>query len=523
MGKFFDILTYGFLILMSYLIGTDIGTLGTKTVLVDQYGKVIANAFKEYDVITPSQGWAEQWPQVWSEATYHTISETIKKSKVDPKDIAGACISSLYGGSGIPVDRNYTAIRPCIIWADRRAKEECRMITEDIGVDPIFKVTGNIIDPYYGYTKMIWIREKEPVHWSKIRHIETPNGYCIRQITGIENIDYSSAGNYGGIFDIKSRRWSSKMMDELGIPATFFPEKIHSSDEVVGEVTGEGSRLTGLPTGTPICAGGIDASVSALAGGAVEDGDLAAMLGTSMCNGFISHEPRISPKMINFPYVVKGEEYLYSFTGIATAGFCVRWFRDQLGFQEVTRADETGVDAYTLLDNLAEKAPIGSDELIFMPHMMVGERAPYWDDNIRGGYLGLTLYHTRAHLFRAILEGVAYAIKYSLESAWGIGIRINRATLVDGGAKSRLWRQIIADVTGVSMSYIPDSIGAPMGDAMLAGLGTGVIDDYKIIEKWIGDKVPMKPNTNNSKEYNKFYEIYKTSIESTREVYRSMT
>ena len=507
---------------MSYLLGTDIGTLGTKSVLVDVEGKVKAHSFKEYDVLTPNQGWAEQWPQVWSEATYRTINETIKKSRVNPKDIVGVSISSLYGGSGIPVDRNYTAIRPCIIWADRRSKKECRKLIDEFGIDHIFDVTGNIVDPYYGYTKMIWIRENEPVHWGKIRHFETPNGYCIRQITGVENIDYSSAGNYGGIFDIHKRRWSDSMMTELGIPTDFFPAQIHSSEEVVGEVTREGSRLTGLAKGTSICAGGIDASVSALAGGAVDDGDLASMLGTSMCNGFISHKPRLTQKMINFPYVVKGEEYLYSFTGISTAGFCVRWFRDQLGLQEVKAAEQTGEDAYRLLDNLAEKAPLGSDSLIFMPHMMVGERAPYWDENLRGGYLGLTVYHSRAHMFRSILEGVAYAIRYSLEAAWDAGIKINRATLVDGGAKSKLWRQIIADVTSVNMSYIPNSVGAPMGDAILAGLGTGELNDFKVIEKWIGEKVPMKPDPENLKKYQKYYDLYKKSLASMRQVYKDM-
>ncbi|MBN2336214.1 FGGY-family carbohydrate kinase [Candidatus Bathyarchaeota archaeon] len=507
---------------MSYLIGTDIGTMGTKTVLVDPEGKVLANSFREYGVLTPMQGWAEQWPQVWAEATYATIRETVQRSKVGPKEIAGACVSSLYGGSGIPVDRNYTVIRPCLIWADRRATDECRWVEEKIGRDALFEATGNVIDPYYGYTKMLWIRDKEPLHWSKVHRFETPNGYCIRQLTGAENIDYSSAGNYGGVFDIHRRTWSAEMMEELGIPADFFPDKIHSSDEVVGEISDVGARLTGLAKGTPLCAGGIDAAVSALAGGAIKDGDLASMLGTSMCNGFISHKPRFSPRMINFPYVVNGREYLYSFTGIATAGFCVRWFRDNLGVKEMTKEKETGEDAYKQLDTLARGAPIGSGSLVFMPHMMVGERAPYWDEQIRGGFLGLTTYHTRAHMFRAVLEGVAYAMRYSIEAAWETGIKINRATLVDGGAQSPLWRQIIADVTGVEMSYIPGAQGAPLGDAMLAGLGTGVIGDHKVIEDWIGEKVPMKPKPSSVKKYRRFYELYKQCLESTRPLFKAM-
>jgi xylulokinase len=370
---------------------------------------------------------------------------------------------------------------------------------------------------------MLWIKEKEPKHWEKIHRFETPNAYCIRQLTGVENIDYSSSGNYGGIFNIHSRDWSIEMMEELGIPREFFPEKINSSEEVVGEITETGAKLTGLVKGTPVCAGGIDAAVSALAGGAIRDGDLASMLGTSMCNGFISHEPRLSSKMINFPYVVKGRQYLYSFTGIATAGFCVRWFRDNLGTLEMEKENETGEDAYEQLDRLAESAPIGSDNLIFMPHMMVGERAPYWDEHIRGGFLGLTTFHTRAHMFRAVLEGVAYAMRYSIEAAHETGIEIKRAMLVNGGAKSSLWRQIITDVTGVDMSYLLGSQGAPLGDAMLAGLGTGVITDHNVIEEWIGEKLAMRPDPKNSGKYDRYYELYKQCLDATDLIYKTMS
>ncbi len=507
---------------LNYLVGTDIGTLGTKTVVVDSEGHIKGSSFKEYGVITPKQGWAEQWPEVWDSTANETMKTAIEKAKINSGDIAGAAISSLYGGSGIPLDSEMKPIRPCIIWADRRATDECRWLRDNIGAEALFNVTGNVIDPYYGYTKMLWIKNKEPGNWRRIHRFETPNAYIIRGLTGEESVDYSSAGNYGGLFDIHRRDWSPEMMGEIGVPRRFFPEKIISSEDVVGEVTAEGSKASGLPRGTPVCAGGIDASVSALAGGAIEDGDLASMLGTSMCNGFISHTPRLSPRMINFPYVVKGRQYTYGFTGIATAGFSVHWFRDELGQKEKEAEKVTGVDAYKQLDELAAKVPIGSDDLIFLPHLMVGERAPYWDEHLRGGFLGLSVYHSRAHMFRAVLEGVAYAMRYSLEAAWETGIKVNRATLVDGGARSPLWRQIIADVTGVPMSYIPGAQGAPLGDAILAGLGTGTISDHKVIEDWIPEKVPMKPNSDNVKAYQHFYELYKISLEVSRPLFREM-
>jgi xylulokinase len=505
---------------ITYLIGTDIGTLGTKTVLVDLDGNLISQAYMEYDVITPCQGWAEQWPSIWAKAAFWTIKETINRSKIDPGNVNGLAISSLYGGSGIPIDRKMNPIRPCIIWADRRATKECRWIKEEIGQKPIFEITGNVIDPYYGFTKMLWIKRNEPKNWKKIYRFETPNSYCIRLITGEENIDYSSAGNYGGIFNIHKRFWSEEMMEELGIPKDFFPSNILSSEEIVGEITREGSNLTGLKVGTPVCAGGIDASISALAGGALNHGDLASMLGTSMCNGFISHEPKYSPKMITFPYVVNGRKFLSSFTGISTAGFSVRWFRDQLGREEINIGKELNISPYRLLDEKAKEIPIGSDNLLFLPHLMIGERAPYWDDYLRGGFIGLTVYHTRAHLFRAILEGVAYAMKYSIEAASETGIKINRATLVNGGARSPLWRQIISDVVGIEMSYIPNSKEAPIGDAILAGFGTRVLRDHSVIEEWIGEKVSIIPNIDNFEKYEKFYKLYKRILKQLKPIYK---
>ena len=479
---------------LTYLVGTDIGTLGTKSVLVDHEGKVLSTAFVEYGVLTPKQGWAEQWPEIWAQAAFQTIDKVVERAGVNPTDVLGICVSSLYGGSGIPCDNEMKSLRPCIIWADRRATEECRLIKNEIGVEEIFRVTGNVVDPYYGYTKMLWIKRHEPEVWSQIHSFVTPNAYCIYSLTGVESVDLSSAGNYGGIFDIQKRDWSEEMMEELGIPRAFFPEEILASEEVVGEVTLEGSGLTGLRPGTPVCAGGIDAPMSALGGGAILAGDLASMLGTSMCNGFISHEPKLSPRLVNFPYVVNGRRILYSFTGVVTAGYCVRWFRDELGLLERALAPNLGDDAYHLLDLEAERVPPGSDGVIFLPHMMVGERAPYWDDNLRGAFLGLSIFHSRPHLFRAVLEGVAYAMRYSIEAAMDAGLPINRVTLVDGGAKSALWRQIIADVTGLEMEYIPDAIGAPLGDAFLAGLGTSVIDGLHVIENWLGARVGVKPN-----------------------------
>jgi len=493
----------------NFLIGTDIGTLGTKSVLINLEGKVLASSYVEYGVLTPKPGWAEQWPDVWFNAVCETIKSVIKKSNVNPKEIAGVCISGLYGGAGVLLNKDMKVLRPVIIWADRRAVEETRWIKENIGEDEIFKVTGNIVDPYYGYVKLLWVKRNEPDVWNKIHLMLTPNAYCIYKLTGEIAMDHSSAGNFAGVYDIHKRKWSYEMMEALGFPPNIFPEKLCMSKDIVGEINEEGSRLTGLSKGTPVCAGGIDAPVSALSVGALEDGDLASMLGTSMCNGFIQDKLRLSKKLVNYPYVAYDDKKIYSFAGITTAGYCVRWFRDQVGLYEKEASQVIGLSAYQLLDLEAAKVKPGSDGLIFLPHMMIGERAPWWDENVRGCLIGLTVYHTRAHLFRSILEGVAYAIKYSIEVALKAGIPLRRIILVNGGARSPIWRRIIADVVNREICYIAKTEGAPLGDALLAGVGTGVLEKYEVINEWLQISEIVKPIEENAKVYEKYYEIFK--------------
>jgi xylulokinase len=505
---------------MTYLIGTDIGTLGTKSILVTIEGEITASAFEEYDVITLKPSWAEQRPEIWFDAVCKTIKSVLDTSKVESKDVEGVCISSLYGGSGIFCDKNMSPLRPCLIWADRRATSECEWVKEKIGEEEIFKTTGNVIDPYYGYTKMLYIKSKEPNIWNETKYIVTPNAYCIYRLTDSLSIDLSSAGNYGGIFNIHKRDWSEELMDELGISRSFFPENLLTSKDLVGEVTENGANLTGLQKGTPVMAGGIDAPVSALSSGAIYDGDLSCMLGTSMCNGFISDKLRLSPKLVNFPYVVRDKEMLYSFAGIVTAGYCIRWFRDQLGKQESEMADQLDLSSYAILDLEAQNILPGSEGLLFLPHLMVGERAPYWDDYVRGTLAGLTVYHTKAHIFRAFLEGISYAVKYSIEVALESGMRLNRSLLVNGGAKSALWRAIMADVTGRPMGYIAGAAGAPLGDALLAGVGCGALKDYTAIKDWVKITDNVEPNPKNRAVYDKYYKIFRRLDESIREVYR---
>ena len=262
--------------MMKYLIGTDIGTSGTKSILMDTQGRLIAQDLQEYDVLTPQPLWAEQWPDVWLDAAKRSIRNTVQKSGVSPADVAGICISGLYGGSGIPLDEQMEPVRPCLIWMDRRATVQQRWVEEHIDPEKLQRITHNGTDPYYGYLKILWIRDNEPDNWRRTRLFLPPNNYVIYRLTGQVAIDYSAAGNIGGIFDMNAHGWSYELMDDMGIPRTMMPPRIVESRDIVGGLTAQAGLELGLNEGTPVCAGGVDCGVASFGLGVFEPGEYVA-------------------------------------------------------------------------------------------------------------------------------------------------------------------------------------------------------------------------------------------------------
>jgi xylulokinase len=364
-----------------YLLGVDVGTQAAKGVLVNADGVILATQTQEYGVLHPQPLWAEQWPQVWLEASCRVIRGLL--SQISPAEVAGLCVSGLYGGSGVPLDGRMEPLRPCIIWMDRRATEEVRWIKENVDLDRLFAITGNWVDSYFGYTKILWIKNQEPNSWRKISLFLPPNSYINFRLTGEVAIDHSSAGNLGGLYDIRARAWSEEMAEALGIPLELMPERIVPSGQVIGEINPEGARLTGLIPGTPVLAGGVDAPMATFAAGALSRGDNVAMMGTSTCWGIVHTGEGFARELVSMPHVVETKEKVYTWGGSATSGALARWFRDELAQWEVEEARRLGRDPFQLLDRLAAKVPPGCQGLIALPYFM-GERAPLWDPDARG-------------------------------------------------------------------------------------------------------------------------------------------
>lgn len=485
-----------------YLIGTDIGTSGTKSIITDTAGRILAESYLEYGVLVPRPLWAEQWPDVWYNAVIATIKDAVDRSKVDARQVKGVCISGLYGGSGIPLDQEMQPVRPCIIWMDRRAEKECENIKEAISADELFDVTGNGVDPYFGFAKILWIKNNEPDNWKKIRLFLPPNQYVIYKLTGTVAMDYTSAGNLGGIYDLKNSAWAYEFMRRLGIPEYMMPENLLEPKDIAGHIMREAAEKTGLMPGTPVCTGCIDCLASTLATGAIYENQHTAIIGTSINWGVIHSKFPTSKSYITMPYAKDPRTMYYTYGGASTAGALPKWFRDNL-----TSFGSTSV-TYDMLNEKAAKVEPGSNGLIILPYFM-GERSPIWDVNAKGTVVGLTLHHTQAHLYRAFLESVAYALRHIMETSRIEMDENTKCTLIGGATRSKLWKQIFADVTGVPIYCSSNNIEAPLGDALIAGIGTGELSDFSVIEKWIDFDQKVLPNPQNRPIYSEYFRLYK--------------
>ncbi|MCW6507864.1 FGGY-family carbohydrate kinase [Lichenifustis flavocetrariae] len=455
------------------VIGVDIGTQSTKAVLVRLDGTILAQASRSYAPDTPRPNWAEQHPDVWVDAVESCLAEIAQLGTA--VDIRGICVSSLYGGSGIPVDAEVKPLHPCLIWMDRRAERQVGWVKQNVDLGHLGDITGNGVDSYYGFTKMMWLRDERPEVWARTAWLLPPNAYVIHRLTDEIAVDHSSAGNIGGIYDIKARTWSQEMLQVLGIPSRLMPERLVDPTAIVGGLTQAASRRLGLAEGIPVMAGGVDAAVATFAAGVVAPGHHVAMIGTSMCWGYIAPTADAAQGLISMPYVVGTAQDLYVFGGAGTAGASVSWFREEFCQAEIAAGRETGRDPHAILEEAAKDVPPGSHGVVFLPYLM-GERSPVWDGQASGAFVGLNLFHTRAHLYRAVLEGVTFALRHNMEAgAKGSAALEDRLIVVGGAAKSDLWMQIVADVTGYPVWTIKEDVEAALGAARLAALGAGLI------------------------------------------------
>jgi xylulokinase len=457
----------------AYLLGIDVGTSGSKALLVRDDGRVVASATTEYPLSTPQPLWAEQDPADWWQATVTSIRRVLVQSGAfDARAIAGVGLTGQMHGL-VLLDAAGTVLRPAILWNDQRTAAECARITEQVGRERLLQLTGNPVLPGFTAPKILWVREHEPEVYGRVAKILLPKDYVRYRLTG-EFFGEVSDASGTSLFDVGRRAWSDEMLEALGIPRAWLPE-VTESPVISARVSRAAAAATGLPAGTPVAGGGGDQAAGAVGTGIVSQGTVSATIGTSGVVFAASDSYRVEPqgRLHAFCHAVPGMWHLMGVMLSAAGSF--RWFRDTLGGEERAEAERTRQDVYDVLTEEAAEAPAGCEGLIFLPYL-TGERTPYPDPNARGVYFGLTLRHTKAHMTRSVLEGVSFGLRDSLELMRALGIDVQQVRASGGGARSTFWRQILADVFGTEIATVNVTEGAPYGAALLAGVGAGVYD-----------------------------------------------
>lgn len=497
-----------------YLVGCDVGTGGTKAVVMDTDGTVVGTHFIEYPLITTKNSnerfpgaKAEHKPEWYWNAVAETIRVSIQQSKVNPKEIKGVSISAL-SPACILVDRDLNPLQSAHIWMDRRATAECDWIRRTVGDERVFKLSANPIDPYYATAKLMWEKNNRPELYQKTYKLQTAADYPCMKLTGRAVTDYSNASLIGIAFDVVQRKWDVGLIEELGLDPDKFPEP-YPCDEIIGEVTREAAACTGLAPGTPVVAGTVDCNAAWLAGGAVESGATQLVMGTAGVLGVVHEEPRFTKHMITIIHTAESRKLYTTLAAIVSCGALIRYFRDNYGQLEMAAEKMTGRDAYVMLNDEASKVPPGSNGLIVLPYFM-GERTPIWDTHARGVLFGLSLDHTRGHFVRALMEGAGYALLHNFELMRESGVKMNLPmVLSEGGASSPMWRQIIADILDIECVYAESSKGAPVGNAVAAGVGVGIYKNYGIVKSWVRLGQLHKPSQENNALYRRLYRVYR--------------
>ena len=492
---------------MKYLIGIDVGTSGTKTVLFDETGDVLASSTVEYPMYQPQNGWAEQDPVDWWNASVATIKDVISQSGINPAGISGISLSGQMHGL-VMLDENGQVLRNSIIWCDGRTQKECDEITEKIGAKRLIEITANPALTGFTASKILWVRKNEPEIYAKCRHILLPKDYVRYMLTGEFATEVSDASGMQ-LLDVPNRCWSKEVCDKLDIDMSLLA-KMYESPDVTGKITAAASNLTGLSTGTVVVGGAGDNAAAAIGTGTVLDGRAFTTIGTSGVIFAHSSKVAIDPegRVHTFCAAVPGAWTVMSCT--LSAGLSLQWFRNNFCAAEISTASGLNIDPYVLMDKQAGTIAIGADRLLFLPYLM-GERSPLLDSNARGAFFGLSNIHTRQHLLRAVMEGVVYSQRDCLDVLRGMGVKFSEMLACGGGGTSPLWRQMLADVYNCPVSTVASKEGPALGAAILAGVGSGIFSSVEDgCKKLINTNPPQFPIKENSEKYEPFYQLYKS-------------
>jgi xylulokinase len=483
--------------------------------MMDEKGRVLSSATAEHTPFeSPQPGWAEQDPYDWWAACGSAVRTLLQQSGTSGNEIACIGLSGQMHGA-VLLDAQHNVIRPAIIWCDQRSEKQAQELSESIGTDCLIQLTCNPPLPNFTLTKLLWVREAEPENWARVRHVLLPKDYVRFRLTGERAIDMADASGTL-LLDVTHRKWSSAVLNKTGLDPQLLPS-LYESPEVCGRVSSSGAEATGLRPGTPVVAGAGDQAAGAVGMGIVRPGDVSATIGTSGVVFAATDQPTLDPlgRLHTFCHAIPGRWHVMGVT--QAAGLSLRWFRDHF---DSVKAKSKERDPYEGLTEEAALAPAGSQDVFWVPYLM-GERTPYCDPNARAALLGLSASHGRAHVIRAILEGVAFSLKDTFSIFAELKIPVGSIRLGGGGARSPLWREIQADVYGRDVEVVEAEEGAAYGSAILAGVGAGnwaSVDEACAAVVRIAHRIPS--NAQRSATMQRGYLTYRRIYPALRAVFQ---
>lgn len=503
-----------------YLLGIDVGTSGVKAMIVTSAGEVKAQSTHSYALSSPQNGWFEQNPGDWWNATILSVREVLRQAAVPSSEVRGVGLSGQYHGL-VLLDENGEVLRPCIIWNDQRTAAQSRSIQEKAGRDTLMEICASRGAPYFTACKLQWVKEHEPRIYERIKKLILPKDYIRFMLTGEICTDVTDAS--GTLFlDVGKRQWSKEMVRILEVDPGFLPGLVESS-AISGRICQRAAELTGLHSGTPVAGGAGDQASAAVGIGVVAEGILSLSLGTS---GVIyGATDRLvtdtEGRFDTFCHSVPGKWCVLACINSAAASY--QWYQDKLALGEKIEAESRGQTLYDVLEREAAEVPAGSDRLIFLPYL-AGERHPHTDTDARGVFFGLHAGHTRAHLVRAILEGVAFSFRDCLEAMMHRTIGMGEIRATGGGTQSPLWRKILVNAIGqpiVSMGALAG--GASFGAAILAGVCAGEFTSVKEACAAVVRTGPrLEPDGIEREKYDGYFRVFQSLYPLLKEPYQRL-
>lgn len=499
-----------------YLLAHDVGTSGNKATLFTIDGELVNSINYPYETKFFNANWAEQNPDDWWKAVCHSTQELVRGIDVD--EIAAVSFSGHMMGC-LCVDKNGTPLRNCIIYCDQRAQKEAQAILAQIEQQDFYKIVGHRANESYSLEKLMWVKNNEPEVYEKTYKMLHAKDYIIFKLTGVMVSDFSDASGTNA-FDLNSFTWSDKIIEIAGVDRNMFPE-LKKSTDVAGTVTTQAAQATGLKAGTPVVVGGGDGSCAGIGVGCIKTGLAYNYLGSSSWIALMVDKPVYDEKMrvMNWAHTIP---YALQPSGtMQTAGGSYNWLKNEICTSEVEHAQELGLNPYELINEAIAQSVPGAHGILFLPYLL-GERTPRWNPNAKGAFIGLNLSHKRADVLRSVMEGITYNLQIIL-SIFRQHVPIDTITVIGGGAKGAIWRQMMADIYDARIlkpNYLEEATS--MGAAIIGGVGVGAFQDFNVVDRFIKIESECLPNRENQRQYQKMMPIFDKCYYALEEIYQDL-